>query len=569
VARTAAALVLLLALATTFGEVALDDPTVVAPIYLAESAIRKARGHPLGPVQAADQRLTAWLVARNAHTLWSQPGALFEAEHCFPAANSLAYGEPVITLGVLGIPASLLWGDPIGVYNSVLVLVALISALAMTLLVKEWTGSLTAGCVAGLLYAFHAAKLGDTIHPYVDDTAWTVFALYFARRLFAERLWRDAVGLAVACALQIGGSFYPFLSAVLLALPFGIWLVLHTDVRRLPLPQLALVGIVVLGAAAVVFGPYLQLRTDEGLAVSAQYFSSWRDLLPGARHFPGLLALGLAGAALVFPRSRSLVIDGDPRWAIACGGLLVMIMATGGNSGDQMRALAEGAPRPVALPSLYHAIAPFIPGLDMVRVPGEMDSGFFLALALLAGVGAAAVLHRVPPRTVRPTAVALVVLSFLEVRGPPLLAPTVHYELTRLAPSKSAQVFFAKLAELGNTGPLLEVPAGPSNNLATSARISHQVLVTAYHGRPTSECRNSHTPAVVAEVRELSLELPDPGALARLRSMGFTTIVVHHHPSVPRHRRIVEPYLEAAATPEAGLRWLHSDSERSAFLILP
>jgi hypothetical protein len=234
-----------------------------------------------------------------------------------------------------------------------------------------------------------------------------------------------------------------------------------------------------------------------------------------------------------------------------------------------MRALLEGVPGPPMLPSLYHAIAPFVPGLDMVRVPGEMDSGFFLALALLAGLGAAAVLRRVPPRYVRPTAVALVALSLLEVRGPPLLGPTVHYELTQLAPRKSAQFFFARLSELGNTGPLLEVPVGKSKNLATRARASHQVLVTAYHGRPTSECRNSHTPAVSGEVRELILELPEQRALAQLRSMGFTTIVVHHHPSVPRHRRIVQPYLEAAAGPEARLRWLHGDSERSAFLILP
>ncbi len=55
-----------------------------------------------GPQIRMDHRFVVWAVARNAHTLLTRPSHLFDAEQCFPDTNTLALGEPVIAMGVLG-----------------------------------------------------------------------------------------------------------------------------------------------------------------------------------------------------------------------------------------------------------------------------------------------------------------------------------------------------------------------------------------------------------------------------------------------------------------------------------
>ena len=148
--RVAIALaVLLFGLASVFGELLLSDLSRTAPMpVLAHKELTLAK--------APDQRFSAWLTARNAHTLRTQPSRLFEAEACFPARNSLAYGEPMITLGIVGIPSSLVSGDPLVVFNTVLIAIVVISAFAMYLLIVEWTGEPAAALAAALVSHAHS-----------------------------------------------------------------------------------------------------------------------------------------------------------------------------------------------------------------------------------------------------------------------------------------------------------------------------------------------------------------------------------------------------------------------------
>src|SRR5262245_32846152 len=151
-----------------------------------------------------------WLVARHGQTLLRRPWRLFDTEHCAPAEKTLTLGVPMIALGVLAMPGSLT-GEPILAYNLAVAALHWLAALAMYALVTAWTGNPAAGIGAGLLYAFHRLRLDFIYHPAEVDTTWTVFALFFATRLFARGRWRDAIGLALAGAFQIAASFYPTL----------------------------------------------------------------------------------------------------------------------------------------------------------------------------------------------------------------------------------------------------------------------------------------------------------------------------------------------------------------------
>ena len=187
----AAILVFFLAAAAVYGEVWREDPRSVVPVLDFQRGGVRAIGR-------MDVSLETWLVARNAHTLVHHPHRLFDTEHCAPWEKTMTLGIPMITMGVVAIPASVATGDPILTYNVALVALTLIAAVAMFLLVTDWTGLPAAGIAAGLLYAFHPIRMEPIHHPSVWDTSWTVLALFFAHRLFAHGRWRDALGLALS-----------------------------------------------------------------------------------------------------------------------------------------------------------------------------------------------------------------------------------------------------------------------------------------------------------------------------------------------------------------------------------
>jgi hypothetical protein len=157
-------------------------------------------------VVLADHRFLVWQVTRNARSLLHAPLRFFDAEHCYPTRGSLALADPLLTMGLLATVPHALGGDPLLTYNAVVFALPVLSALAMFLLVREWTASAAAGAVAGLLYGFHPARLSNPIHPHIYDTTWVVFAAWFAtapaRRTPYLRTSHTASGAATSPAVR-------------------------------------------------------------------------------------------------------------------------------------------------------------------------------------------------------------------------------------------------------------------------------------------------------------------------------------------------------------------------------
>lgn len=174
----------------TFRDVLRAGPMSSAIVSSPEYLLRISEG---------DVIFEAWLTARNAHTLATAPHHLFDTPHCAPAEKTLTLGVHMTTMGLLAVPVALFTNNPALAYNFSSFMLLILSAVAMYLLIKEWTGVPAAGIIAGLLYAFNPLRLGIYLtHPSTWDSAWLVFALFFSRRLFAYGRWRDAVGLALA-----------------------------------------------------------------------------------------------------------------------------------------------------------------------------------------------------------------------------------------------------------------------------------------------------------------------------------------------------------------------------------
>jgi hypothetical protein len=522
-------------------------------------------------IGASDLKFAVGTTARNAFTLLARPSRLLDAEACYPTENALALGEPMIAQGVVGMPAYLLTRDPVATFNLVLLGITFFSALAMYWLVREWTGVPGAGIIAGLLYAFHQIKMGDVGHYYVWDSVWTVFALLFARRLFVRPRWLEAIGLAFCCALQIGGSLYPLLSAIILAVPFGIWLIICYGVRNLRWPHWACVIAAIGLVALVVFPPYLELRSEGVLRTRGfQAYLAYSWLLPGERFSTGwiLPALGLAGLMLGRRRAVGEAV-GDPRWAILAGGLLALYLAAGGTDGEVTRAVTRRETPLPQLPNLYAMLAAVIPGLDVVRAPGALFSGTHLALSILAGFGAAALIRLSPHKYATYVAAVLMCLTWVYTLTPGAVGflPRTQYSAMSVKPRAGSIDFFRELERLGNSGPILEVPF---NHPRDPRQRAEAVLLTAYHHRHTSQCYNSFFGPAHFQVKTMSERLPSNDALVSLRKLGFTTILVHHHGRDQEARSRRQRFERFEADAKGGLlERILGDDSLTAYAIRP
>jgi hypothetical protein len=480
-----------------------------------------------------DQTFIVWQVSRNAGALLSRPHAFFDSGHCHPIENALAHTGPMLTMGILAIPATLLGANPVLAYNIVLVSMLLLAGWAMYWLVTDWTGVPAAGIVAGLLYGFHRVELANVVHPHIYDTTWTVFALGFGRRLFAHGRWRDAAGLAASAALQVGTSFYPFVASVLLALPFGVWLVLRHRLRRVGWRQIGFVLAAVGLAGAFTFAPYLLLRgTGELPAREAQLFAWPVTYLPGEALFFGWPCLVLAGVSLVVPRSRiPAATSGDPRWALLAGLLLVAAVAAGPRLGTGIAALR--------FLDLWGLLGAALPGFDNVRNPRIVAVGAHLAACVLAGIGCAALLRLWRWRRAVWLGLLAIALVWVDTLRPAALGfdPPVARDMFRLAPDPEALAFFETLEEKGNSGPIFEMPlprlAERGGRVVWGGTVD-RLYLAGYHGRRTSACFGAHVPDRL-QLEEIALRLPAADAEAR-RDSRVARLRLHDDRLPPRSR---------------------------------
>ena len=551
-------LVLLLAWVWTFQGFSAHDPSAWVPRYVSQELGPEATLD--SPFLDTDQGFVAWILSRNARTWTQSPSRLFEGEICYPAQQVLALGEPVLTLGLLAIPAWWATEDPLWTYNSVILLLPLLSALALFFVVRSWTGNPMAGAIAGLLYGFHSARLSDPTHLYVPDTVWTLLALFAFRRWLTQGSWRDVVTLGLCISLQVGGSLYPLLAGAAVGLPFAIWGLATIGVGHTRVLQwCALMGVlgVVLYAA---FSPALSLATSGALAPrDFQVFLSWSGLLDDPERRLGLWLLLLPVLAFLPDRKLGPM---SLRWALLAGAGLALWLASGGNVAARHLALEAGEIPPAAWPNLYAALSAVLPGLEVVRLPASIAYGAFLALALLAGFGAAALLERFPPRIQGIAAATLLALVFLTTIRPGWAGSPV-FGFRHLEPAASEIDFYVTLEEKGDTGPILELPMEPS----AWSRDGDSILVAAYHKRPTSACYNSFLPPASKRLQALTRQVPRPRALRALANLGFRTIVIHHNVFGQSQEEWLSRLQLAAERPQSPLQPLYSDGERTAFRI--
>jgi hypothetical protein len=546
--------------------------SIYGPIWEAGASHMAAASRAEGGwvvVHHTDLEAEAWIVARGAYALVHHPLRFFDGEHCAPTEKSLAYGPAMLTMAILAIPAYLATGDPVLTFNLDLVLYSLIGAAAMYLLITAWTGVPGAGIVAGLLFGFHRIRMVGIAFAMDWNLAWTVFALFFARRLFARGRWSDAAGLALVVSLQIWESMYTLLAAVLLSAPFALWLIVRYRFRAVRPAQLAFVAMSIAVASVLFFAPYLEVRSGVSSlqrTASQQIFAPWGAYLPSGGFFLGWFTMALVACCLVLGRRRTVgaLGGGDPRWALLAGALCTALVAAGPYNNSLLLALTS-APS-VHVPNLYLLLVRVIPGLDSIRKIPCLAAGVLLVGCVLAGMGAAALI-RLAKEYWALAAAALVLAAALEVIRPSMLGlpPTHEWQLHSIAADKNAIEFFRTLERLGNTGPILELPVdlGLANYTIGMSRIS----LSFYHHRRIAACMGSLEYAIPGRraLIRIADRLPEPEAVNEIRRLGFTTVLID--PKVAG-TALLQRFRERAQHPESsGVRFFYSNGSTAVFTL--
>jgi hypothetical protein len=472
--------------------------------------------------------------------LISDPLNLFSANIFYPYANTLAFSEIMLPQALLMLPLRLATDNPIFAYNTVMLGMLWLNAMAMYLLAYDWTRRAEAGWIAGMVYGLSAYNLGNLAQLQLVSLGWLPLALLFLSRVLAgaRGRWAYAFLFAVSFIFQSLASFY---YAVLAGLAVGLYVLWAVwvarrkleDTARNSIPPLAFAVALIAVVLIPFLSPYFQVQRELGFQrriEDAEPFSAsleqfvqvsptnvvYGGLLapdPVVRIggypldvlFPGILALGLAGAGFAAGPRRKV------KWFLLAVGLVAFVLALG-----PRLYLAHGAPTDIVLP--YRILYELLPPLRALRAPVRFDALITFALAGLSGLGAAALSARIPPRWSGPMALALVVLVGVEQLAVPA-ARTVP------VPTGGAVPEVYRWLNWQAAGVALELPMmGPSAQ--GELDISTQYFTT-YHWHKTPDGYSGFVPPRRGEVAYEMAGWPSARALALMQALDVRYLIDH------------------------------------------
>jgi hypothetical protein len=456
------------------------------------------------------------VIAWVAHILPRAPFSLFEAPIFYPDAHTLAYSEHMLVPSLMGAPLLWLGATPVLVHNVLLIVGLALSGWVMSLVVARWTGSASAGIVAGLLYGFNAHVLTRFVHLQAQHVEFFPLMLYALDRVLRRGAARDVFLLCGAFVLQsLCSNYLLVFSAVALVAAAAVradeWVVAP---RRITGVQLAIAGAISVALLAPFLWPYYLVSRDQGLARSidevARFSADWRDYLAtgGRLHYAWWSRSFFEGRTALFPGVTAVV--------------LAAIAIASGHAWRDRRARMTLA---IGVTGVLLSLGPSLPGYTWLHTHVPLFAGlrnagrwgwlFLAAISILAGFGVALVERRVEAglKTRLYIAVLLCALVTAEAMRTPLT----------FTPFGGIPRIYDVVAQQPNAV-LAEFPL--FSGIAVSNNGPYMVNATR-HWKPLVNGYSGFQPRTF-ESRGARLEhFPDAVSVAELRSLGVTHVTVH------------------------------------------
>ena len=491
----------------------------------AAAEFQQRTGHPL-----------AWDADRIRHGLQG----LWDAPNFYPYSKTLTYSEHLLGIAAFTAPVQWLSGNPVLAYNLAFLASYVLSGCGMYLLAVSVTGNRCAAAVAGVAFAVLPYRVSQVSHLQVLMCGWMPIALWALHRYFSVRSRLALAGFAAAFLLQVLSSlYYLYFLTLPVAVVVGAELVRARRRRVHTAVEIGLAALIILIVLAPIGANYYSVHSERGLvrtrgeivhysADVASYLHAdpelrvWGGVLPrgrlGASLFPGAVLAGLAavGLAAGFTRRGPLAGGITPatrryvRVYLAIT-LLALLFSLGPEPMAWGRLLWSGGP--------YEWLLAFLPGFDGVRVPARLAMVVYLGLGVLAAVGAAATLGRLPRRITVVASVLLCGVVALEGYAAPL-------RVIRFAPDQNTDRYLAyEWLRRSPPGAVLELPLeGESHN-------SLYQFATLQHGHRVVNGHSGYTTGLLGHLRGAGSPLSEyeryPDFLRALRALGIRYIVTH------------------------------------------
>jgi len=510
---------LLAALAYAAAVVFLSWPLVLAPGTTLIDPV--ALGGPGSVWAKADLDLLVWILSWTSHALVSRPLELFQANIFHPARDTLASSENLIGLAPLSVPLFSLSGNAVLTYNLTVLVVVWLCALCTFVLVRAWTRSNAAAFLAGVTFGLGPQLVSSWIRLHSSAVYLFPVVLLLGARAARDQRPRILILLALATALQaLAGVYVAFELVVLLAafVP-AIWLEARRHGKSVvpPLIAMAAGGVALLPTA----GPYLRMRAA-GLLPS---FAQARELIVLASPpLPVLRALIVSHTTwpILALAVLGLVWSRRVNWNLRLGVLLVGVVGAIFTAGTTLPLLP-------GLPSPYELGMRFVPGFAGMRAPTRFVALPLLAVAVLAGIGAAQLIEIAAARARGAARVASVLVLLAGVALILVREPRGPWPVSPAALSGPFGAVDRWLRDNGEAGPVLELPAMTSVMDGRAMLATGRYMVgSTLHWLPLLNGYSGHPPASDRLLMTLAQRLPDVAALDALCALaGPRWLVVH------------------------------------------
>ena len=410
----------------------------------------------VGRIDNFDGDFGIWNVSWVARTLIADPAHVLDANIFYPHQRTLVYSETNLGAGALAIPAYWATRNPYFTFNFAFFLSMVLAATGGYYLVRYLVRDRRAAAISGIAFAFCAYVFARTPQMQLLMTAGLPFSMLAFHRAADRPAAGRAVVLGLVMAAQVTFCGYYAVFAMLMV-GFGTFVLAAT--RRLWTTldywkAIAIAAAVGVAGALPVLVPYMQLQQTTGfgraLDEARRFSADWqayvassslahRWILKVIGHwnevlFPGFVAsiFGIAGLVIgLRTPTPDLIGSGEPRLrevAILYGAL------------GAIACWASFGPDAGLYTVLYRAIPPFA----LMRAPARFGIVVTLALAVLAGIGVRALLHR----TAHPNLIGLM----LAVATAAELAFPLRFR--EVPPVSPAYKMLAKLP----VGPVIEFP---------------------------------------------------------------------------------------------------------------
>jgi hypothetical protein len=495
------------------------------------------------PGDPGDPLLNAWTLGWDADRLRHALHGIWDAPNFYPYHHTLAFSEHL--LGIVVFVAPLVWttGNPLVAYNVAFILSFALAAFGMFVLTRELTGRDDAAWVAGLIFGFMPARLGQIGHLQVLMSGWLPLALWALHR-FAKRTDALSLGAFVAFTLLQGlsNNYFIYFLALPVAIVAGHAFVTASSAQRTSIVLgLGVAAVIVVGALLPIAIVYFTVRHQFGMTRSIGEAAAFGADLGAYLHGNDAVRTPL----LVWPHLPFVANPGGPESALWIGVAGLLLTAVGLSvafrwSASEWRSIArvyaligaaalilslgaDPAAWRIRLPfgALYRALFAIVPGLNGIRVPARLSVVVDLAVGVLSALGLAVLVRSLSHTAAWTAAVAVGGVVLLE-------GAVVPFPLAFVGrggqPDRSAYNWIRDHP----AGPIIELPIGETAPPLQSFGYQYQTL---FHRQPIVNGASGYDSALAAFLGGAGSPLAEPSqisdAVRLLRSIGVRMVVVH------------------------------------------